>query len=377
MNIKYVFPLLLIIFSFLRFDAFFDGSSRFIPFKSFLFFLFFFIVLLTKKYYKLRRNEYFLILFVFVCSAFFSGNFFGPEYFKNYYSLIYFCCYLIIFSVVIKQTDKEILYKIESFFLKLFVIIFFIESYIRFFYPQLGINDHSLYNLSEEFNISEFYYFKYGSIMFYDSNYTGLAVLSIFTYTLISKKNLYTIIYFLILLSTFSRSAIICAILVYIFNLIPDLNRITLNQIIKGLIFLLIIITFFIFGVSDFITNDSSYLTKLNIFENFKNKFLNYSLIEFLFGFGYTDGGFMYSPNPKAYAHAFFPLILGQIGFLGSLIYFFTLLYVFLNGVRLKYYLWIISFLITGFSLSDPFEPYFFIPMILFIGINRKCLAYI
>jgi hypothetical protein len=312
------------------------------------------------------------MLSVLFCSVFFSGNLLGLEYFKNYYSLIYFCGYLIIFSAVIKQTDKEILYKIESYFLKLFVVVFFIESYIRFFYPQLGINDHSLYNLSEEFNISEFYYFKYGSIMFYDSNYTGLAVLSIFIYTLLSKKKIYTLIYFLILLSTFSRSAIICAILAYLINLMPDLNRINLNQIIKGLIFLFIIFALVIYGLEEFIINDSSFLTKLDIFENFKNKFFNYSVIEFLFGFGYTDGGFIYSPNPKAYAHAFFPLVLGQIGFLGLLIYFTTLLYVFINGVKLKYYLWIISFLITGFSLSDPFEPYFFIPMILFIGINAK-----
>ena len=78
-----------------------------------------------------------------------------------------------------------------------------------------------------------------------------------------------------------------------------------------------------------------------------------------LFGYGLLDGGYAISYQEGKYAHALVPVLLGQIGIIGLLVYLisFTIM-CFKSGTHGIVLLF--SFLITGISLVDPWQIIYF-----------------
>ena len=142
------------------------------------------------------------------------------------------------------------------------------------------------------------------------------------------------------------------------------------NKYFSGIAFGFFGVLYLLSDVQVYILSDSSFQTKINIFENLFSRVDDIDLRTILFGGGYEKGGFLYSPNPAAYAHALIPLLLGQVGVIGCACYVATLAYVATRWHDARY--WIVAFVLTGFSLSDPFEPYYFLPMVIYVRFRNS-----
>lgn len=360
-----------------RFDAIFTGSSRFVPFYLFFIITALFLVQAQRKL-NIISVLTFCVLVIFLItqqlsiqhSSIISTN--KANVVRDIISIIYFSgtLYLIYFFTQRTKLKSDTVLKT---YVNIAIITLLLETFLRLFYPSLGVNDQDLTNYQgfSYQNLDAFYYFKYGSIMFYDSNYTGLFALSILL-TVIYLRNIYGLNKFLywgyfipiiitIIILSFSRSAIITAV----FILLMSLAKKSLSK----LLFIAAIgcVSVFILYTADI--SDKSLASKFEIYSSLTNIY-DYSLIDVLFGGGYFAGSFWYSPNQYAYAHSHFPLLLGQVGILGIFAYCVALAY-----LSLRYalsHMFVLAFLISGLSLADPLEPYFFAPLMFILGSIRK-----
>ncbi len=180
---------------------------------------------------------------------------------------------------------------------------------------------------------TNFYNFKTDSIIFSDTNGVGMycTIVACINYILrafVSKSKyllLQTII-FLFTLFTLSRSAIVSVTVLYVMAFsrlvfIDYLNRKSRRVFICLAMVALILSSYFVFEmILESISLDDSGATKIMIFHSLFSE-IGYNLISDLFGYGYSLGGYVYSYENNAYGHAAIPLLVGQIGILGFLIY--------------------------------------------------------
>ncbi|WP_352283713.1 hypothetical protein [Pseudoalteromonas sp. Q18-MNA-CIBAN-0097] len=361
---------LLLLSSVLRFDAFFNGAHRYIPYRVTIITLFFYIIYSSLKNESILKSNlkewlaYSITICVISLSWLLSFESF-VAFTNNILSFLFIIGGTYLFIAALKRCDPIFVLNFRVTFLLLSCLIFTLECFIRFKYPELGLDsgmDGKIISqrMADGVSTDNFFYFKYGSIMFFDSNYIGLNLLPLVILTLSHHKYRSIFLVWLVLLVLFSLSRSAWVGLLFIFTLWGINRPGNLGRFLMGIS--LIAIPFAIILVYEIVKNDPSFLTKIAIFNSLE-LITEVSYVELFFGFGLVEGPFIYSPNENAYAHALLPLLLGQVGIVGTFIYFFTWLLM-CKRFGFPVFLAFIILNLCGISLADPWEViYFYVPI--------------
>lgn len=263
-----------------------------------------------------------------------------------------------------------------------------IETFFRFYMPTLDLRSDIGQHVSRVadmqpsyvgFFVNQYFYvFKFSSIMFFDSNFVGLFLLPLLVLTLFYlqfnkneiKFRWLSVLIFLLNLLTFSRSAIISSVAVLYFYFMYKLMK--KNSQLFFLVLLFSVLFLFV-GLSDFLSlllKDGSFYTKLSIFTSISSIF-EHDLVHILFGYGVDAGGTIYSYRDGAYAHALIPLLLGQFGILGLVVYFTFFIY---YSFKVGFFGWLLFFAImfSGLSLADPWQVLNYFSFLIMAHFKRR-----
>jgi len=247
-----------------------------------------------------------------------------------------------------------------------------LEVILRIFYGDLFYIDGKIntlqYDVQGFFSLGIFYTFKDGSPFFTDSNFTGIflflwfIVFSHFKYAIFSKKSAFLLnsIFTTLTLFTFSRTAYFCVFVVYFGSKLSHHANTFLRRLIYGFISLSILVFLYLsfdFGAVD----DGSLQTKFGIWASLIDNFMKIDVFNQLFGFGLTEGKFVYSYEYGKTSHALIPQLFGDIGLIGTLIYV-SFLFLVLARVE-KGLLYLVAIFLMGASLFDPWDPVMFAAM--------------
>src|SRR5690606_17583947 len=159
-------------------------------------------------------------------------------------------------------------------------------------------------------------------------------------------KNLITIVLLALIFFTLSRAAILVSTGWVVFNYWNSKEFIP-----KWVFALLCIAVGFItlfFVQDDLAFTDGSFLTKLQILDGLSG-FFQQDLDVALFGLGYEVGGYLYSYMSGGYAHIHLAILLGELGLIGTMVYFAYWYFIRVQSGSRVVYLFI-PFLIVGFS---------------------------
>lgn len=212
--------------------------------------------------------------------------------------------------------------------------------------------------------LSNFYIYKTNSLFFSDTNglalfYLCYSILFIFAHQILDNRvsKLILIIITILLALTFSR-AVIVSWFIGLFYYSGGVKKLNFNRAL-----LLLILSVYIFTKSDSLFSlleSGSGATKIEIYDSLIVKFPRETLRSQLFGNGINLGNYIYGWGRDGYSHALIPMIIGQFGLLGMLLYFSL----FVIGNILFNKLSIIALLVlfvAGLSYLHPFLESVFI----------------
>lgn len=346
----------------LKLGFFFDGASRYIPLRVSIamFALSLVWILISTK--KIISERFMLgsSIYTFVSTSFIflwvindNGN---VDLVKYLIGFIFPGVIILNLYVAYKLLNESQL----SCAIKIYVIssllIVTIDTFVRIVFP-----DYAFKGEFEEFNAElardSFYIFKYGSIMYLDSNYVALHILVIMLLSeTFSNRRVRTVIFLyslVLLILTFSRSAYIGAFLFY-FSSYIYYKKLPVKTIVLFFFGVATLYLIYYFSHNSFSTNDISLSSKFEIFKSLA-LISTYEPLVVLFGIGFEVGGYLYSFREGAYAHALLTLLLGEVGVIGCIIYGLTFTYLIsfnsreINGILL-------TMLICGMSLVYPWD---------------------
>jgi len=218
----------------------------------------------------------------------------------------------------------------------------------------------------------DFYYFKINSIMYQDSNFVGLFILSLFFFLLYLKqftlKKYYVSFSLLVILifTTISRASILSLILfsfLYIFR-----QKIYKYRIVT---FIFSVISVFVLFpiLLKYRTIDDSFSTKFEIFDRTFEYISSANLMHLLFGVGFGNAVDVLDMG----AHNFFVTYLVESGFIGLVLVVIFWLYI-LFKTKLKVGIVMFPFLLNGMSVASGAIPYLYamFAVILVLESRRK-----
>lgn len=208
-----------------------------------------------------------------------------------------------------------------------------------------------------------FYNYKNG-FMYYDSNFTGLVILSfLFFYHFLKRRGIYRAprlsFFFLwvFLFLTFSRASVFAGLASIL--VLYNFSYIRLKSIVVfGGSFVVIALLFSMYasGVS-FVEYDGSFNSKFNIIYSAMNYYLEeFGVREKLFGIGLGNTQYVLG----IFAHNIFVTFALELGLVGAsaLVLFVTYLTVKTNGLALVV---VVPNFVAGFSLFSAYSPFLFV----------------
>lgn len=220
-----------------------------------------------------------------------------------------------------------------------------------------------------------FYYYKINSIMYQDSNFVGLFILSLFFFLFYLKeytRKKYFIVFSLLtilIFATISRASILALLLFVI--LYPFRQKIYKYRI---FIFIFsIILAFTLFPIlSKYRTIDDSFSTKFEIFDETIEYISNANFINLLFGVGFGNAVEVLDIG----AHNFFVTYLVESGFIGLMLVVVLWTYILLK-TKFKVGIVMFPFLLNGMSVTSGAIPYLYamFAVILVLELRRKQIA--
>ncbi|MDT3275663.1 hypothetical protein Q4Q54_19615 [Shewanella sp. SP2S2-4] len=275
--------------------------------------------------------------------------------FGTYVNFIMCMFLLITYSVLFKNTIF-INKRVVLFFTFLLLSLYFFESFYRISNPI--ITEKMLSNPDESLL---FYKYKFNSIMFIDSNFVALSLISFIVTVdiLFEKSKMKTYLFsmlFILLVLTFSRAALISVVL-YFFLKHTNLNTKFIFSIIIGLTLLYII---------PIIVNDGSYLSKIKILNVFYQYLLRIDTFTFLFGSGVGTSADVLGIG----SHNLFVLLVVEFGFI-SLLGFFSFVIFNIYHTSCKSFPYWCSIFVCGFSLGSIYV-FIFLPALLLTSKYRS-----
>lgn len=305
------------------------------------------------------------ILFCVLLIAYTIVNLIGSAYKLS--TAINLICGLLSYMLIVASTEFFCMEKFISatkFSIKFILFVLSIDSFWRLTHPSAPTDEAYAIMMDSD---NAFYLYKFGSILFADSNTVALICLSICFLIFFIEKAMNVRWLFLSSLSVFllvgclSRSAIISFLIS--FFLFCNISR-KIKILISSMIIPLVIY----FSV-DFFSQDQSLVSKFEIINNLLIFYENSDLPTILFGVG-MDG----SPNflGGIYSHIHFVTLLVEFGLIGFLLYLLFMLSVITSTNGNALYI-LVPIFISGFSYFFYMgAPFFFIPLAVISVINKR-----
>jgi len=220
----------------------------------------------------------------------------------------------------------------------------------------------------------EFYYFKINSIMYQDSNFVGIFILSLFFFLLYVKqytnKSYYKsfFILFFLIFATLSRANILSLL---IFLILYKFRAFFYKY--KKLVFITTIslISFMIPILLKYRKIDDSFSTKFGIFERTFEYFANATLSNQFFGVGFGNAYEVL----KIGAHNFFVTYLVESGLIG-LVFVLIIWTYFLIKSKYKIGIVMFPFILSGMSLASGAIPYLYVMFAIILVLESRKVKY-
>lgn len=336
----------------------------------YLSFIFIYLFILIKHNYIIFTNDMYIlfILLIYMLLTQFSNIQYG-EFINLFVSI---CGYLVIRSMKYNFGITKFV-GVFRYSLWISIGLLLIDSIYRLSHP--GAPTEEAFNVMSNSEDRFFYLYKFNSIMFLDSNSTGLIIIILF-FTILSIERilkemngnfkLAKFFLFFLLLGTLSRAA-------YMAFLIGLLSATIIRQkfskkIIISTIGILISIPVFILTF-DYFSSDASFDTKFDIFFLTYSKFQHLSIYEMLFGVGFGHA----SETIGIYTHLLVLTYLLEMGVFGLLIF---MAFIFYYIYKFDSLVWIPVFIVGLSFFMYVGTPFLFTPLALIANIydNKKHL---
>lgn len=243
--------------------------------------------------------------------------------------------YLLSYTCISLLNTKQIL-KISVNFINFSTLLCVMEAVFRLMHPNFSHNDN-------------FYAYKVSSLMYLDSNFVGLFIVSIYFFVIYLHKEFnlklcfQSTVLFILGILTFSRASIISIVVFTIVILFKNKFR-----KLKTKYILTIIISCLVLGISIYLfKEDGSFKSKFYIFELTINYIKSAEIIEILFGVGAGNAIQVLGMG----AHNFFITYMVETGILGlTLLLFIWALLLFKTKFKIAYVMF--PFILNGMSLT-------------------------
>lgn len=343
----------LILFFIIPFSGFYITKLPLSPIYILIFIGLFFLTILLFISSKLKLSTEIILSFILLMYFSISQQLlFMPNvsaYLNFNFSVVVFICSYIALNKTNSNTIVSISEKMIYFSIPLLIY----EAYYRITNPVFFVDfaEKGQENLA-------FYYFKINSIMYQDSNFVGLFIVSLFFFLFYLKKNTnkkyFILITLLIILifTTISRASILALVLFVI--LYPFRQKIYKYRIFIFIFSIISTFTLFPF-LLEYRTIDDSFSTKFGIFDKTIEYISNANFINLLFGVGFGNAVEVLDIG----AHNFFVTYLVESGLIGLLlvIIFWTYL---LHKTKYKIGIVMFPFLLNGMSVASGAIPYLY-----------------
>lgn len=375
--IFYFFSLLLPV----RLSFYFDGSTRYFSSRAILvsLLLYFIVTFISTKKIKLHLGSISVFLIFSLISTLYAFIWIVqyPAVNDNYIGA-YVNIFVPVFGFVflLEITSKLKLGEIIT-GAKLFTIVSLllitVDTYIRFTYPDYAFKG-DMNNFSRELELGSLYIYKYGSIMYFDSNYVAnhilvVIVLAYFSFSVFTRNIIITS-FIILLFLTFSRAAYLGFILLCILHLIFTVKYKYKSVLLLMLTIISMPICIYFFTVLSL--NDPSLNTKFLIFKDMFSKIETMDITSIMFGSGFDIGGYLFSWKEGGYAHSLVPLLIGEVGFIGCVIYFLILSVVYFKVGRPSLLVMLVA-VFVGMSLIYPYDTiYLYVLMVIYTLYERR-----
>ena len=326
-----------------------------------------FCIISVNKSYSIKKYDLLFLLSLIVLIVIQSFKNFVPSALVGL--ILSYLTYILVSINLQNQKDwsREKAFKLIRKFIGFSTILITVETIIRILYP--GEPDTIIAN--NRFELI-FYIFKFNSIMFEDSNSTGIFLLLLIgTIQYIrdheSKRYDQILLFYLILilLLTFSRSAIIVGLtLILVFPYRKLIYRFRW--------FILLFFTATSVTIYGMIKNiqDDSLATKFNLFEETINLIGSLGLGDLLSGVGYGNGASVLSRG----THNYFITHLIEGGILGLTIFLVHWIYIIRISSKMRIGAILFPLAISGLSFISTSIPFVYstIAVLIYTELNEK-----
>ncbi|WP_244081346.1 hypothetical protein [Aeromonas caviae] len=306
--------------------------------------------------------------FIFLCS-FFSYFVITQATTASFNIIGNLYCFLIINTIVMltyKAVDRDYINRTILIFFGVSLLIFFADTFWRFANPDYDQirNLDRLYELGLGYQV-----YKSNSIMYIDSNNVGVHALCLFMLSVvvngIKGLNVFRLSFFIIILLTLSRAAVVSAVVGYIFYIVDTSKY---RFYFRTSMWLSIIPISYVIIVTLTHYSDESLASKFYLLQsayNFLSGEYDYPAYSILTGVGFGNAINVIGMG----SHSIYVSLLVEAGIVGFVIYFLHLAFFYKKAKATKYI--ILPFLITSFSLGAVVSPWFFCSLWLVVALNE------
>lgn len=261
---------------------------------------------------------------------------------------------MIILMQTLRNIKQEKIHKISYKFIDFTILLTLIDTINRF------INSINMPN-------SDFYKFKFGSIMFLDSNFVGILIITTLFLCIylqkykIQNSNKRILILIILCILTYSRSAIISmSICMYIYFFLKLKEK---KRIYKEIFFMYSVALVFIVNniIFNYILNDGSFYSKFYIVDRSIEFLSNEATInQILFGVGVGNTAQVLGIG----GHNILITYLIETGIIGLMMYGLVM-FLILSATKMKAWIILLPNFIAGLSLSSLAMPFMYIPCVI------------
>lgn len=343
----------LILFLIIPFSGFYITKLPLSPIYFFIMFGLYLYAIFILISSKIRVDNIILLAFTSLCYFLFSQLIFGEPIINTFLNVIFSILVFIVVYTLLPTISSKNIIRLSKYLIYFSLPLLIIEAIYRIKYPSLE-KIQLLQDAGREDIM--FYIYKFNSIMYQDSNFVAMFILSLFFFWIYlnnylnKKEYLISFLLMILLFATISRAAIISMFLFLIFYYYKE-KIYRYRRII--FIFMIFMIPMFYILLLNISKIDDSFASKFGIINKTFEYFFNTNLIDQFFGVGFGNAIDMGS-------HNFLITNLIEGGIIGLIL--MTVFWGYLV-LKTKYKIGIVMFpfLIAGLSFASLAIPYLYV----------------
>jgi len=321
------------------------------------------IIIFVSNKIKLSKEVFLAIALLFYFLIF--QQIFSIPNISAYVNFSFSIVVFIVSYIILNKTNSNAIINISEKLIFFSIPLLLCEAYYRITHPVFFVDFAAM---GREY--LAFYYFKINSIMYQDSNFVGLFILSLFFFLLYLKqftfKKYYISFSLLIILifATISRASILSLVLfsfLYIFK--QKIYKYKITILIFSILF-----SFLLFPILlKYKTIDDSFYSKFEIFYRTFEYILNANFVYLLFGVGFGNAVYVLDIG----AHNFFVTYLVESGVIGLILIVIFWSYI-LYKTKFKAGIVMFPFLFNSMSLTSGAIPYLYAMFAVILALESR-----